>query len=176
MHVLGHIVEIGWASQHCIHTLDNLRWYIVNCMYSWRWSVTKWWWWKTSVFTATTLISAHGAMWNYPGCWHQMYPHINKSTWCKCWPNVKLILCSVTLGYQMPILVGVWLTECQPDPKAHQMSSWHMTAGQSDPKAHQMSSWPDIVLLLATRCFYWGFVWLNVSLTQRLTKCQGDLM
>ena len=153
MHVLGDIAEIGWALQYCRYTLDNLRWYIVSCTYSWRWSVAKWWWWKMSVLTAKTLISTHGAIWSYPGCWHQMYFHINKSTWPKCWPNVKLMLCNVTLGHQMPIQVGVCLTECQ-----------------SDPKAHQMSSWPDIVLLLTTRCFYWGYVWLNVSLTQRLTN------
>ena len=109
-----------------------------------------------SALTATTLISAHGAIWNYPGCWHQMYCHINKSTWFKCWRNVKLMLCSVTLGHQMPILVGVCLMTGQPDPKTHQMSSWHLTECQPDWKAHQMSRWPGIVLLLATRCLYWG--------------------
>ena len=41
----------------------------------------------------------------------------------------------------MPILMRVCLTQCQPDPKVHQMSSW-----------------PDVVLLLATRCLYWGGV------------------
>ena len=51
-----------------------------------------------SVLTATTLISAHGAIWNYPGCWHQMYPQINGPTWPKCWPNVNLMLCSVLLA------------------------------------------------------------------------------
>ena len=94
---LGDIAEIGWA-QHCRCTLDNFRWCIENCTYSWRWSVAKWWQWKMSVLTATTLISAHGAIWNYPGCWHQMNPHINKSTSLKCWPNVKLMLYSVTPG------------------------------------------------------------------------------
>ena len=49
-----------------------------------------------------------------------------------------MTLCSTACGHQMPLL-GVCLTECQPDPKAHQMSSW-----------------PDVVLLLATRCLYWG--------------------
>ena len=81
---------------------------------------------EMSVLTATPLISADGAIWINPGCWHQMYPHINKSTWPKCWPNVKLMLCSVTLAHQRPILVG--------------------------------------------------YIWLNVSLTQSLTKCQDDLM
>ena len=89
---------------------------------------------ENKCLTATTLISTHGAIWNYPGCWHQMYPHINKSTWHKCWPNVKLMLCSVTHGHQMPILLGVCLIECQPDPKAYQISSWHLTGGQPDPK------------------------------------------
>ena len=32
-----------------------------------------------------------------------MYPHINRSTWPKCWPNVKLVSCSVTPGHQMPL-------------------------------------------------------------------------
>ena len=31
------------------------------------------------------------------------------------------------------------------------------------------------VPLLATRCLYWGYIWLKVSLTQRLNKCQDDL-
>ena len=52
-----------------------------------------------SILTARTLISTHGASWNYPGCWHQMYPHINRSTWLKCSPNVKLMSCNVTLGH-----------------------------------------------------------------------------
>ena len=39
-----------------------------------------------------------------------------------------------------------------------------------------MSSWPYIVPLLATRCLHQvGSIWLKVSLTRRLTKCQADL-
>ena len=45
-------------------------------------------------------------------------------------------------------LLGVCLMIGQPDPKAHQMSSW------PNPKAHQMSSWPDVVPLMLTRFFY----------------------
>ena len=98
---------------------------------------------------------------------------------------------------------GVHLTEGQPDPKADQTSSWHdvvlllqtrflywgphLTEGQPEPrvdqmsswpdlKANQMSSWPDVVPLLLTRCLYQGDIWLKVSVTQRLTKCQADLM
>ena len=51
-----------------------------------------------------------------------------------------------------------------------------LTAGHSDPKAHQIARWPDIVLLLATRCLQWGYIWAQVSLTQRLTTCHADLM
>ena len=54
--------------------------------------------------------------------------------------NVKMTFGSIALGSQIPLL-GVCLTECQPDPKAHQISSW-----------------PDVVLLWATRCLYWGGV------------------
>ena len=63
-----------------------------------------------------------------------------------------------------------------------------------------MSGWPDVVPHFVTRCLYhgvhlssgqldlcqyyfWapdtstmGYIWLKVSLGQRLTKCQGDLM
>ena len=54
--------------------------------------------------------------------------------------NVTMTLHSTACGHQMPLL-GVCLTEYQPDPKAHQM--W---------------SWPDVVLVLATWCLYWGGV------------------
>ena len=111
---------------------------------------------KNKCFNCNNFNICSWSYGNYPVCWHQMYPHINKSTWPKCRPDVKLMLYSVTFSHQMPILVGLCLTECQSDPKAHQMSSWHLTGGQSDPKAHQMSRWPDVVLLLATRCLYWG--------------------
>ena len=87
-----------------------------------------------SILTATTLISTHRAIWNYPGCWQQMYPHRNRSTWPKCWPSVKLMLYSLTLGHQMPLpgsIVGggyvLWqasltyqLTTCQADVRCLQ--------------------------------------------------------
>ena len=93
---------------------------------------------------------------------------------------------------------GVHLTKGQPDPKAHQMSSWHdvvlllatrclyqevcLTEYQSDPKAHQMSSWPDpkadqmsswpdVLPLLLTRCLYWG-----VHLTADQPEPKADQM
>ena len=82
-----------------------------------------------------------------------------------------------------------YLTKGLPDPKVEQMSSWssitldhympltgvHLTKGQPEPKADQMSSWPEVVPLLTTGCCYWGYIWPQVSLTQRLTKCQADL-
>ena len=70
-------------------------------------------------------FNIHSWSWNYCGCWHQMYPQINRSTWPRCWPNVKLTWCSTSLGHQMPLL---------------------------------------------------RYIWLKVHLTQRLTKCQSDLM
>ena len=66
---------------------------------------------------------------------HQMSDRM--SAWPKGSSNVKLTWHSTALGHQM-LLLGVCLTECQPDPKAHQMSRW-----------------PDVVLLLATTCLYW---------------------
>ena len=121
-----------------------------------------------------------GGMSHWMSAWPKGSPNVKltsdcRSVWPKGSPNVKLTWHSTAFDHQM-LLLGVCLTECQPDPKAHQMLSWHLTAGQSDPKAHQMSSWPHIVLLLTTWFFYWGYVWLNVSLTQRLTKCQGGQM
>ena len=49
--------------------------------------------------------------WNYHGCWHQIYPHINRSIRPKGWPNVKLTWCSTTLGHKMPVLGWGWGTE-----------------------------------------------------------------
>ena len=80
-----------WHLKTVYCQLDNL----------WRWSVPKWQQLKMSFLTATTSISTHGAIWSYPGCWHQMY--INKSTWLKCWANVKFMLCSVTLAHLVPL-------------------------------------------------------------------------
>ena len=87
---------------------------------------------------------------------------------------------------------GVHLTECQPDSKADQMSSWpkvisllanrclywgamgtqgvHLTKGQPDSKADQMSRWPNIVPLLATRYLYSEVHLTKVSLSQILDK------
>ena len=61
--------------------------------------------------------------------------------------------------------------------------------GQPEPKADPMSNWCDVVLFLATRCLYqgmgwgiegigvmrWGVIWLNISLTHRLTKYHAAL-
>ena len=79
-----------------------------------------------SILTATTLICTHGAIWNYPGYWQDMYPHINRSTWPKSWPNVKWILCSFTLGHHMtlPGSMGGFLMTGNPDPPVDYMASW----------------------------------------------------
>ena len=116
------------------------------------------------------------------------------------WPDVTLLLVTRCL-YQGdtselrstgPNVVLVLATRCL-------YQGVHLTEGQPDPKPDQMSSWPEIVPFLATRCLYGGYIWtqstgpnlvlvwatkflyqgyvrLNVSLTQRLAKCQDDLM
>ena len=94
-----------------------------------------------SVLTATTLISTQGTCWNYPGCWHQMYPNINRSIWPKYWPNVKVMSCSVTLGHQMPLLGstgGVSMSDDRP-------------------------AWPTGWLnsKLTWDAFTWGYIWLK---------------
>ena len=55
----------------------------------------------------------------------------------------------------MPVL-EVHLTECQPDPRGDQMSSW-----------------PKVVPLLATRCLYWGvhLTWVCLTVNVKLTLC-----
>ena len=107
-------------------------------------------------------------------CHYQWGTSDCRSVWPKGSPNVKLNWCSTALGHEMLLLGGyIWLkvslTKGSPNVKltwcntalGHQMPlpGVHLTAGQPDPKAHQMSSWPDVVLLMATRCFYWGYVW-----------------
>ena len=93
------------------------------------------------------------------------------------WPDVVLLLATRCL-YQ-----GVNLTKGHADPKADQMQSWPdvvlllatrclYQGGMSE----QRSTGPNIVPLLATKCIYWGYIWPKVRLTQRLTKCQADLM
>ena len=49
-----------------------------------------------------------------------------------------------------------------------------------------MSSWPEVVSLLAMKCFFWGWGWwggecrewqgVGGTSDQRLTKCQADLL
>ena len=89
---------------------------------------------------------------------------------------------------------GVHLTECQPDPKDHQMSRWPNVLPfwatrclywayvwaqvswtyVSTIHGHQMPlpggtsdwmSWPNVLPFWATRCLYWGYVWAQVSWT-----------
>ena len=62
------------------------------------------------------------------------------------WALINWTPVSSILDHEMP-LTGGHLTECQPDPKANQMSSW-----------------PDVVPLLVSTCLYWG-----VHLTNLMT-------
>ena len=110
----------------------------------------------------------------------------------RTWAQVNGTQVHTTLGHRMPLPRGyVWLevsltqrlTKCQDYLTSywaqvnwtyvstilgHQMPLWEDTSDQ-------MSRWPEVVLLLATRCLFWGYIWLNVSQTQRMTKCQHDL-
>ena len=112
------------------------------------------------------------------------------SAWPTGWPNVKMTLHCSILGHQM--LYGrLHLIECQLDQKDDQMSRWpnivlflatrylygrlNLIECQLEPKDDQMSRWRDIVLFLNTRCLYWEYIWLNVSLNQRMTKWQDNL-
>ena len=116
-----------------------------------------------SVLTAATLISTHGAIWNYPGCWHEIYPHIHMSTWPTCWPNIKLMPFSVILGHQMDLPGSIrgyvwwqaslthWLTIWQADLWCCYWGVCLMT-GQPDPLVDQMASWPEMPLP--------GYIWL----------------
>ena len=76
------------------------RWYIANWTYS---SKQKMVYWKLKTIAKELFncnnIYIHSWSWNYHGCWNQIYPHINRSTWPKGWPNVKLTWCSTALGH-----------------------------------------------------------------------------
>ena len=77
---------------------------------------------------------------------------------------------------------GVHLTKGQPDPKADQMSSWpHIvpflaTRCSTRVTSELQSTRPKLVPILATRCFYQGVHLTKGQPTQRLTKCQANLM
>ena len=73
--------------------------------------------------------------------------HLTVHCLLNCIPqHVKMTLCSIALGHQMPLLGGyVWLST------AFSIAFLNM------------SRWPHIVLLLATRCLYWGYVWLSTA-------------
>ena len=81
-----------------------------------------------------------------------MYPHIHVSTWPTCWPNVKLMLCSVILGHWMPLPGSIggyvqWqaslthqLTKWQADLRCHfqgvHLTEVHLSTSQCDQCSH----------------------------------------
>ena len=52
-----------------------------------------------------------------------------------------------TLGHQMPLTGGLW---------GHMVVGYIWQNHQPDPWVDDMSFWPAVVLLLTTRCLYWG--------------------
>ena len=79
-----------------------------------------------------------------------------------------MTLCSTTLGHQMP-LPGKCQADLISDCKCHTdlmyNCSWPLEASTGgyiwlstafSLAFLNMSSWPDVVLLLTTRCLYWG--------------------
>ena len=109
VNILGDITEMGWVSHNWRHTLENLRWYIANWTFSCKLKMV---YWKLKTI-ADELFNYNNFnicswSWNYHGCWHEIYPHINRSTWTKGWPNVNLTWCSTALDHLMPVLgIGV---------------------------------------------------------------------
>ena len=113
-----------------------------------------------------------------------------RSAWPKGWPNFKLTWGSTTCGHYMPLLgdmseprstgpklvpflatrclyCWVHLTEGQPDPNADQMSSWSdvvallVTNASMEVQSELRSTGPNLDPVLATRCLYWGSIWLK---------------
>ena len=66
------------------------------------------------------------------------------------WAQVNGTQVSTTLGHQMPPPGGI--------EGAYRVDGVgvHLTKHQPDPQADDMSFWPAVVLLLTTRCLYWG--------------------
>ena len=113
--------------------------------------------------------------------------------WPTDWPNVMLTCSSTTIDDYMPVhgvQVGVGESGGKRGCRGVR-GHWqlHMKNevlcklllktqdGLLQTIEHELrSSGPNLVLVLATRCLYWGYVWLKFSLTQRLTKCQAHLM
>ena len=72
--------------------------------------------------------------------------HLTVHCLLNCIPqHVKMTLCSTALDLQMP-LPGGYTSDC---PLPSQLHSSFLN----------MSRWPYVVLLLATRCLYWGYMW-----------------
>ena len=109
----------------------------------------------------------------------------------KGWTNVKMTWFSTILGHDMPLsrVMFDWISAWHMPMTKYRMTwcsyhSWppwmpllgvHLTKYQLDLKDDQMSRWPDIVPFLSSSCLYWGHIWLNVRLTQRMNKCQDEL-
>ena len=62
------------------------------------------------------------------------------------------------------------LTKCQADLKEYHSWSLDATTGGTSQLRSTTLNW---VPILATRCLYWGYIYPQVSLAQRLTKCQA---
>ena len=85
---------------------------------------------------------------------------------------------STCLGHQMPL----WGYSSQPDLMQYHSwpldaSTWEvcLTECQPNPKANQMSRWPDIVPLLVTGCLYQG-VHLTTGLCDHSSHTYGHRM
>ena len=96
---------------------------------------------------------------------------------------MKTVYCKVLIKTQDSLLQTIEQELRSMGPKfipllATRYLYWgvHLTECQCDPKDNPMSRWPDVVLLLATDASTRMYIRLNVSLIQRMTKCQDDLI
>ena len=82
--------------------------------------------------------------------------------------NVKMTLCSTALGHQMPLVGG----------SAHLTGTGHLKRWPNSPWG-QVVWKDDLILLLATRCLYWGqliwqvqVIWVDDLILLLATRCQ----
>ena len=114
------------------------------------------------------------------------------SAWHIQWPNTKMTWCSTILGHEMPlprryIWLNVSLTQRITNVKMtwcssalnHQMP---LLANTYDWMSAWPTEWPNVKMTLHCSILghqiplLAGYIWLNVSLIQRMTKCQDDLI